>query len=269
MSEREARILARQKARKNRKPIQDSNLEPFKNGDFEHKDDTRPMSKKSSSEVSNIAEGSLEADQILDGQVRKKKRKEREEAENVIDSNHANVLDSKRETEVHKEIVSEPSGNANETELGKPKRIKMKKQKALEGKNGISLDPQEIPPKKKKKKKAVPKLKGNDENHLSTGVPEDDNVSENNEPKKPQEPPGTGFTIMEEFHANKNNKVFRVLPTWLAKPSVISCDLSKNKVPIKEINGIDKFLIDALKRNKIEHFFPGIYLISQNTFVIF
>ncbi|KAI9556975.1 hypothetical protein GHT06_016769 [Daphnia sinensis] len=132
--------------------------------------------------------------------------------------------------------------------------------KALEEENGVNLESQETSPKKKKKKKAKQELETNDENHLPVEIPEDE-VLENTEPEnteteKKDEPAGTGFTILEEFRANKNNKVFRVLPTWLAKPSVISCDLSKNKVPISEISGLDRFLIEALKRNKIEHFFP-------------
>lgn len=246
LSEREARILARSKARKNRKTLQ--------NGDLENKNDTIPISKKSRSDVSNIGDASLESDQITDGQVRKKKRKHLEGSKNVEDSNCTDVLDTKIETEVNKEVAAEPVENGNEIELGKLKKIKKKKKKALEEENSVNLESQEISH-KKKKKRTEQELQSNDENQLPIDAPEEE-VLDNIEPEKKEEPPGTGFTILEEFRANKNNKVFRVLPTWLAKPSVISCDLSKNKVPINEISGLDKFLIEALKRNKIEHFFP-------------
>lgn len=73
-----------------------------------------------------------------------------------------------------------------------------------------------------------------------------------------------GFTILDEVSKEKAQKAFRVLPNWLAKPSVISCDLSNNKVPIKKISGIDKFLVSALKRNKVQHFFPGITYSYKN-----
>ena len=123
----------------------------------------------------------------------------------------------------------------------------------------VSIDgehPECPKPSKKKKKMKDPMLMKN-EICISNGVEEDH--SEIVEPTKKEEPPGTGFTILEEFKVNKNNKVFRVLPTWLAKPSVISCDLSNNKMPITGLNGLCKFLHDALKRNKIEYFFPGNY----------
>lgn len=119
----------------------------------------------------------------------------------------------------------------------------------------------ECPKPSKKKKKMKGPILTKEEICISNGVEEEDH-SESVEPTKKEEPPGTGFTILEEFKVNKNNKVFRVLPTWLAKPSVISCDLSNNKMPITGLNGLDKFLHDALKRNKIEYFFPGNYFCS-------
>jgi hypothetical protein len=169
----------------------------------------------------------------------------------------ADITENKTELEFNNEIVSDQVLDKNETDI-KPKKVKMKKQKSLseENVNGENSECQKPSPKKKRKKTGskINKLEG----CISNDVEEED-LSEVVEPPKQEEPAGAGFTILEELKANKNDKVFRVLPTWLAKPSVISCDLSKNKMPITEISGIDKFLLDALKRNKIEYFFPGNY----------
>jgi len=67
---------------------------------------------------------------------------------------------------------------------------------------------------------------------------------------------GAGFTVLEEIKSKKLGKIHRVLPNWLAKPSVISCDLSTNILPVKDMKGLDRFITDALKKNKIKNFFP-------------
>jgi len=82
-----------------------------------------------------------------------------------------------------------------------------------------------------------------------------------------EEPIGAGFTVLEEMKTEKLGKIHRVLPNWLAKPSVISCDLSTNKLPVKEMKGLDRFITDALKKNKIQNFFPGFY--QFDLFIVF
>lgn len=52
-------------------------------------------------------------------------------------------------------------------------------------------------------------------------------------------------------------QVKRVLPDWLANPSVISADLTKDKLPVTEMNGLAKDLVQLLEENSITHFFPG------------
>ena len=49
----------------------------------------------------------------------------------------------------------------------------------------------------------------------------------------------------------------RVLPDWLSHPSVISADLKKDQLPVTDMPGLDKDLIERLLENKITHFFPG------------
>jgi hypothetical protein len=54
--------------------------------------------------------------------------------------------------------------------------------------------------------------------------------------------------------------VKRVLPHWLANPSVVAVNLQQLTTTIKDIPGLDKDIVLALKRNKISHFFPGNFL---------
>lgn len=110
--------------------------------------------------------------------------------------------------------------------------------------------PTAAPKKKKKKGPKAPKTDPEPEEEPM----EEEEVKEEELP----EPTGAGFTVLEEVKVDKSKKTFRILPNWLAKPSVISCDLSNNKLPIKEMKGLDKFLLGTLKKNKIHHLFPGI-----------
>ena len=53
------------------------------------------------------------------------------------------------------------------------------------------------------------------------------------------------------------HQVKRILPSWLANPSVVSVDLRNLNVTITDISGLDESIIAQLKRNKVTHFFPG------------
>lgn len=50
----------------------------------------------------------------------------------------------------------------------------------------------------------------------------------------------------------------RVLPDWLANPSIISCNLKDARVPIGSL-GLDKSLVTLLEANFIPYFFPVQY----------
>ena len=258
MSEREARILAKLNARKNKKTTNISKNELQINGRNPAKCENNNTAEipKCQDKILNLPEVTPEQTQMTNGKVKKKKRKITSESENAMkcDSVPDDIAESKMK--LIGEAVSELAINEKEVDTGKPKK-KKKKQKVLSGENDTDIpECQGQSPKKKKKKVATEPT--TNEIHPSNNVEEGDPM-ENNEPQKEEEPAGTGFTVLEEFKADKNQKVFRVLPTWLAKPSVISCDLIKNKMPIKELNGLDKFILDALRRNKIAHFFPGTF----------
>lgn len=52
-------------------------------------------------------------------------------------------------------------------------------------------------------------------------------------------------------------QVRRVLPDWLAQPSVITSDLREKRVEISDVQGFDDHIIGKLKENDISYFFPG------------
>jgi ATP-dependent RNA helicase DDX51/DBP6 len=52
-----------------------------------------------------------------------------------------------------------------------------------------------------------------------------------------------------------------VLPQWLANPSIVSVNLQQLTTTVKDIPGLDRDIVRALKRNNITHFFPGNFLI--------
>lgn len=52
-------------------------------------------------------------------------------------------------------------------------------------------------------------------------------------------------------------QVQRILPEWLAKPSVITSDIRNEKVDLLDVKGLDEDIVQKLKENGISHFFPG------------
>lgn len=55
-------------------------------------------------------------------------------------------------------------------------------------------------------------------------------------------------------------KVSRVLPDWLASPNVIASDLKHKTTSVSEFKGLDPDIHLNLKENKIDYFFPGIFV---------
>ena len=54
-----------------------------------------------------------------------------------------------------------------------------------------------------------------------------------------------------------HDQVHRVLPDWLAKPSVVAGDIRSDKVPLSEVTYLDEELLQQLRDNGITHLFPG------------
>ncbi|KAL1512740.1 hypothetical protein ABEB36_002280 [Hypothenemus hampei] len=65
-----------------------------------------------------------------------------------------------------------------------------------------------------------------------------------------------GFTILGVDNFAKKNKVKRVLPKWLANPTIISVNLQKLETKVSDMKVLDKSLRKLLKAKGILNFFP-------------
>jgi len=52
-------------------------------------------------------------------------------------------------------------------------------------------------------------------------------------------------------------KAQRVLPAWLANPSVVSTDIRTDRVRLTDVPGLDADMVQLLRKNGIKKFFPG------------
>lgn len=65
-----------------------------------------------------------------------------------------------------------------------------------------------------------------------------------------------GFTLLGQVKGKVHKQVKRVLPEWLADPSVITADLKNKTVPVSQMTDLDQDLQELLQKNGITHFFP-------------
>jgi len=67
----------------------------------------------------------------------------------------------------------------------------------------------------------------------------------------------TGFTVIGGQKKDKKvKKVKRVLPDWLAKPTIINSDLSSNLIPVEKNPYLTAHIIKKLQQHDINHLFP-------------
>ena len=93
---------------------------------------------------------------------------------------------------------------------------------------------------------------------------EQEDISQENEDslgemrKTPQEKgEETGFTVIGGQRKNKElKKVQRVLPDWLARPTIINSDLSGNMTPVDKIPYLESHIVTKLQHHDINHLFP-------------
>ncbi|PIK46524.1 putative ATP-dependent RNA helicase DDX51 [Apostichopus japonicus] len=64
------------------------------------------------------------------------------------------------------------------------------------------------------------------------------------------------FPVLGDFSHAKKEKVHRVLPEWLAKPTRISGDVEHQSVSLSVIPGLDERILAALAEMEISSFFP-------------
>ncbi|XP_022094138.1 ATP-dependent RNA helicase DDX51-like [Acanthaster planci] len=65
-----------------------------------------------------------------------------------------------------------------------------------------------------------------------------------------------GFTVLGGERKKKKQKVARVLPDWLAHPTVIEHDLRKHSVTVEEMEQLDSRLVRSLLDEGIKSLFP-------------
>ncbi|KAJ4450547.1 hypothetical protein ANN_01974 [Periplaneta americana] len=65
-----------------------------------------------------------------------------------------------------------------------------------------------------------------------------------------------GFTVIGSDRFRKKSKVKRVLPQWLANPSVVQVDLQQLTTAVTAVPALDADIVEALQRSNITHFFP-------------
>lgn len=259
LSDKEAKILAKLNARKNKEAAKITPVETVEQpyAVVAHHQDNHSVSeeivntkknKQKNSGDSAVLTGEEEAGIIV--KRNKKKKDLSEESNNTLSENdgvdHA----------VESENLIIPIED-----------VKQKKKRAVDDISSLNLDQMpsafsEPKKKKKRKNKEAPTSDNVDEKLIngtedSTENQEEPVVEQVDETPAEEEPQGAGFTVLEEVKTNKQQKVFRILPNWLAKPAVISSELSSSKTPIKEVKGLDNFLLEALRRNKVKHLFPG------------
>ncbi|XP_032899363.1 ATP-dependent RNA helicase DDX51 isoform X1 [Amblyraja radiata] len=64
------------------------------------------------------------------------------------------------------------------------------------------------------------------------------------------------FAILGGFKKKKVEKVQRVLPQWLSKPTLVNKDIKQNLIAVDAVPGIHPTLIQKLQANGIHSFFP-------------
>ncbi|XP_033100049.1 ATP-dependent RNA helicase DDX51-like [Anneissia japonica] len=64
------------------------------------------------------------------------------------------------------------------------------------------------------------------------------------------------FTVLGDVESKKKKKVQRVLPDWLAWPTVVDHDIKRNLTAITDLEGLDERMLMMLRDNGINHFFP-------------
>ncbi|KAJ7333122.1 ATP-dependent RNA helicase ddx51 [Desmophyllum pertusum] len=119
--------------------------------------------------------------------------------------------------------------------------------------------------KKKERKKDKDKSVTKDEtvsNGKRDSEHEQDEVPSQEKLDIPEEAPKdeikeTGFTVIGGQRKDKEvKKVQRVLPDWLAKPTIINSDFSSNVTPVEKMPYLDSHIIRKLQQHEINHLFP-------------
>ncbi|XP_047114915.1 probable ATP-dependent RNA helicase Dbp73D isoform X2 [Schistocerca piceifrons] len=81
-------------------------------------------------------------------------------------------------------------------------------------------------------------------------------IKDSNEVDNEENLPESEFTVLGSDSFAKKQKVKRVLPSWLANPSVVSVNLKELHTTVDDIGGLDEDIVAEMKENHITHLFP-------------
>ena len=218
---------------------------------------------------------------------RKRKRQSLvHEEENLVSLNNKEILSPKKLKSDAQEGVSLPKkAKESKRKHAKEKSDKKKKKRPLE--EGTSVDDvkepsvesdvladssEEIKVTKATKKKDVKRYEGNDvskeeiivnsrrnSEHKSDYITQEklDNAEETSVETPDDNSNETGFTVIGGNKKDKEvKKVQRVLPDWLAKPTIVNSDLSGNLIPVEKFRYLAAHIIRKLQQHDINHLFP-------------
>ncbi|XP_051887727.1 ATP-dependent RNA helicase DDX51 isoform X1 [Pristis pectinata] len=99
-------------------------------------------------------------------------------------------------------------------------------------------------------------IKSQEKGSEDLGKAEQQGVKEESDQNENQTPVASTFTILGGFKKKKIQKVQRVLPQWLSKPTLVNRDIRQNLTAIEDVAGIHPKLIQKLQTNGIHSFFP-------------
>lgn len=208
------------------------------------------------------------------------------EEENLVSLNNKEILSPKKLKSDAQEGVSLPKkAKEKKTKHAKEKSDKKKKKRPSE--EGTSVDDvkepsvesdvladssEEIKVTKATKKKDVKRYEGNDvskeeiivnsrrnSEHKPDYITQEklDNAEETSVETPDDNSNETGFTVIGGNKKDKEvKKVQRVLPDWLAKPTIVNSDLSGNLIPVEKFRYLAAHIIRKLQQHDINHLFP-------------
>ncbi|XP_033751674.1 ATP-dependent RNA helicase DDX51-like [Pecten maximus] len=183
---------------------------------------------------------------------RESKRKKAEENDNATNNREQVSSEPEKshgsERKKRKRKAEEETMEVNEGSLKEKKKKKRKskengKEMQQEEKTDIGIEEQKLMDEHEHKQmdEHAVDMKGKD------SVDVDDITEIDNEKK---------FPVLGNFKHKAVQKVNRVLPDWLASPSIITTDLRSSTLPVTEMAGLDPQLVVQLQENNISHFFP-------------
>ena len=189
----------------------------------------------------------VEEEVSLSKKAKKRKTKPADEKlekkKNKRSSKQGMPTDDVMELSVDSDISRNNSEENNATKVTKKKKAKKDKNKSVSEEKSVSN---------------VNSENGSEQDGLGgTSQEKQDTPEEMPEDAPEDRSTETGFTVIGGQRKDKEvKKVQRVLPDWLAKPTIINSDFSSNLIPVEKMPYLDTHIIRKLQQHDINHLFP-------------